>query len=154
MRALAPLFRRIREKPIDMLARQAAKRLVTYTRRQRYWERLRRNIESEIARVPERELRERVAAAPPLISGVPVRDERLQALMRSAEEASRLRFDVLAATLQAERLPMPWRTDWRVGHEWPRAHFASLDFRDLVPQAAADQPIDHRTEQRSKNNQT
>jgi hypothetical protein len=26
---------------------------------------------------------------------------------------------------------MPWRTDWRVGHEWPRAHFASLDFRDL-----------------------
>ena len=130
MRPLIPLLRRIREKPVGMLARHAAQRLRVHARRSGYWQRLRAEIEAQIASVPGADLRKQIDGASQLI--LPAHPDASEYATWCANEATNLRFGLLGARLDARKPPLPWRSDWRVGHEWPRSHHASLGFRDLT----------------------
>lgn len=138
---LPRLLRRLREKPVDVLARQIAQRLTAIGRGRSYWRRLDARFRQQIASASEGSLRRTLVTAPQMLAvsdlEVTVSGARMDGgdivdrSVGEADDAVQLRFKVLGAELDASTLPVPWRADWRIPYEWPLKNSSTLAFRNL-----------------------
>jgi hypothetical protein len=132
------LLRRAAETPLQVLLWKGWQLVLTHGRRAGYWQKLSSDLQGQVDRIPIAHLRRVLMEAPQLIPPAAVEPaaqwlathhpEEVEELIKEADDVLAFRWSLLGSELHCQGLPVPWCSDWRVGHTWPRAYYADVDY--------------------------
>jgi hypothetical protein len=135
------LLRWAAEKPVHMLLYKGWRHALRRVRRNGYWQKLDAQLQKQIDRVPASLLRSTLLEAPQLVSPTSVkpsadwltghRGKEVERLIAEGNQCLELRWSLLSSELECRGFPVPWCSDWRMDHTWPRTYYAGLDYSAL-----------------------